>query len=525
MGPVYKTLVVAAQHSGGFRGDDVTVLHRSFVLALCAVATVAMPPASGRAQSLVEDLQSLADSHPDIMAKQKALLAAEQSIRAARSGYLPTASLTADTGTERVNNPTRRAVQGEGSTLHRDTSGLTVTQKLFDGYYTDSTVESARISHDIAEAALRATRQVRLRDGALAYTDVLRFGRLIELSRENERKVQEQMNLEDERVQKGAGISSDVLAAKQRLQVAKERRVAFEGSFHEAVATYTLAFGRAPNVAALQDPPLPVSVLPATLEDALATAERENPVLEQAARKTALASEGRRTAESGYYPTLDLVGRGNYEDNKDATIGTRRDWSVLLQANWELFSGFKTDAQVAKASHDYAASRDDQLYSGRQIAESVRKAWYKLQVARERSSLLQNAAVLAEEVWEARKKQREAGKATVQEVLDEETRINDARINYTEAHFDMVQAAYELLTAMGRFELDTVTGPAIPAPTAAAPAVLGDARRPAAGALPVQMARHDLTRPVAGAGTDPAMQQRVQALMTDSGTRSVKLSR
>ena len=68
--------------------------------------------------------------------------------------------------------------------------------------------------------------------------------------------------------------------------------------------------------------------------------------------------------------------------------------------------------------------------------------------------LLGTAATLAEEVWEAEKKKEAAGKATVQQVLDEETRINDARINYTGAYYDMFQAAYELLSGMGRLEVE-----------------------------------------------------------------------
>jgi adhesin transport system outer membrane protein len=416
------------------------------------------------AASLEDELQDIIANHPQIQAKTKAVNSAKEGIRAARSGYYPTVRVGGDHGNEYIDSPDRRAIQGRAFNDQRQTANLTVTQKIFDGFSTDSAVDAAKISQDISSSDLDATRQTTLLEGVTAYLDILRQTRLVALSRENERKVAEQLNLEDERVRKGSGITSDVLAAKQRLQIAKERRVNFEGGFHTAVARYTQVFGHAPDVAGLTEPPMPLDQIPDRIDDVLAAAEKNNPTLESANRSIALTDERRRGAEAGYWPTLDLVGRSDYENGKNAVIGVRRDWSVLLVANWELFSGFKTNAQVAQASWDHAASRDNRLQTSRKISEAARTAWFKLETARQRLDLLENAANIAEEVWEAQKRKREAGKATVQEVMDEETRINDARINYTSAYFDMYQAAYELLAVMGRLEIDSLKRDKPPAP-------------------------------------------------------------
>lgn len=429
---------------------------RHYALASCAFALATAWNFPASAQALVEELHGLVESHPQIQAKQKSVSSSEEGIRAARSGYLPTVRVMGDSGPEYVDSPTRRDTEGRAYYRGRETSGVVVTQRLYDGNATDSQVEAAKVSREMSSADLRATRQNAIQEGALAYIDILRQVRLIQLARDNERKIQEQLNLEDERVQKGAGITSDVLAAKQRLQVAKERRVNFEGNFEAAVAKYGQVFGHAPDVARLSDPPVPAALIPPELEEAVRSAQAENPALESASKAITLTSERQRTAEAGYYPNIDLVGRAGYENDAQAIVGVRRDWSVLVTATWELFSGFRTDAQVAQASFDHAASKDTHLYTSRKVTESVRIAWYKLKTARERMGLLENAAVLAEEVWEAQKKRREAGKATVQDVLDEETRINDARINFTAAYYDMIQHSYELLAAMGRLEVDGI---------------------------------------------------------------------
>ncbi|MBC7908297.1 MAG: TolC family outer membrane protein [Rhodospirillaceae bacterium] len=436
------------------------------------------------AQTLVEELHRLVETNPQIQAKQKSVRSADEGIRVARAGYMPTVRVNGDTGPEYVDSPSRRLVEGHRSYKGRESSGLTVTQRLFDGNLTDSAVESAKITREWSSSELRATRQNTIQEGVLAYVDVLRQLKLIQLARDNERKIQEQLSLEDERVQKGSGMASDVLAAKQRLQVAKERRVNFEGAYHTAVAKYAQVFGNAPDAARLSDPPVPSALIPPELEAAIRSAEKDNPSIESANKTVDLQSERRRTAESGYYPNLDLVGRANYENDKNATLGVRRDWSLLLTASWELFSGFKTDAQVAQASYDYAASKDSSLHTARKVSENVRITWHKLNTARERMGLLENAAILAEEVWQAQKKRREAGKATVQDVLDEETRINDARITYTSAYYDMIQHSYELLGTMGRLEVDDIERAPEPAPKLGTPLPANQYTAPQA-ALPV----------------------------------------
>ncbi|MBI2235654.1 MAG: TolC family outer membrane protein [Magnetospirillum sp.] len=424
-------------------------------VASCALALV-LAATGVVAETLTDELTSLVQNHPNIRSKAKTVSSFGEAERAARSGYLPTATISGDTGPEYVDSPARRSTEGRAFYKGRESATLQVTQKLFDGYNTDSQVDTTRAQQDSAEADLRATRQAALSEGITAYIEVMKQTRLIALARENERKVQEQLSLEDERVRKGSGMASDVLAAKQRLQIAKERRVNYEGEFETSSSKYNQVFGHSPDVAAMVEPPLPMDLIPTTLEEVLTIAQKENPTIDNASRKIAINQAKIRTSEAGYYPTLDLVGKSDYENDKNATIGVRRDWSVLLQAKWELFSGFKTEAQVAQATWDHSASKDDHLQTSRKTLEQARTAWHKLQTAKQRIGLLENAANIAEEVFEAVKKKREAGKATVQDVLDEETRTNDARINYTIAYYDRYQPAFDLLVAMGRLEVENM---------------------------------------------------------------------
>lgn len=409
-----------------------------------------------QAESLKTAVVDVLATNPQIQAAEKALAASEAAITGARSGYLPSVRVFGDAGWETIDSPTRRAIGLDDFAGSRETGGVTITQNLFNGYATDSSVEAAKLSHAASEFALRNVRQTVLLEAITAHAEVLRAAHLVELGRDNERNIMDQMRLEDERVRRGKGLTVDVLQAKQRLQVAKERRVAYEGSLAAAIARYQRLFGQVPALQAMDELGSPAAALPASLDAAVAAATDANPSVKNTQTQIAIADQRRRTAESEYYPALDLVGRANYESDNNLVLGRRRDMAILLQARWELFSGYRTDAAVAQAALNHAASQNNHAQTTRVVIEQTRAAWHALETARQRLDLLENAVALAEEVWSARRKQREAGAVTVMDVLDAESAIYSARINHVVATYDMKLAAYQLLFAMGMLEPEVV---------------------------------------------------------------------
>jgi adhesin transport system outer membrane protein len=108
--------------------------------------------------------------------------------------------------------------------------------------------------------------------------------------------------------------------------------------------------------------------------------------------KVARTQKAIRRAE--YFPTFDLVGIYNFEKNNGATLGVRRDYSLQLQANMNLFNGFSTEAGISQTNFDYRASQDSHLFVTRQIIQQPRLAWQALVTARQRVALLENAVTL-----------------------------------------------------------------------------------------------------------------------------------
>ena len=412
--------------------------------ALCA-------PQAVRAAPLEIELARLITNHPNILAARNTLESNRQGIDVAKARRLPTLSMTGNAGREFIDSPSTRS-SGAKSIENKNVATFTLSQNLFDGYATRTAIHIAELNEHLARISLEGTRQNTLFQGVRAYITVLRQMRLLGITIESEGRIQRQLNLEDERVRRGSGIAVDVLQAKSRLQVAKERRVGFEGQLRDAMSRYQQVYGFPPNLEDMYDPRPPVNAVPSELDRALAIALVENPAVREAGTSIDITRQREVEAKSGLYPTIDLEGEFNMEQNNGGVLGTRRDYTIGFQADWELFSGFSTRSSTLRAAYDTAANHNKLQAAARTVEEQVRLAWQALETARERVILLENAVNIASEVAQSRRKLRAAGKETVINVLDAENEVNNAQINFTTASYDEKTAAYQLLLALGRLD-------------------------------------------------------------------------
>ena len=434
----------------------------TFLATICVSGTLTVAPAS--AVTLKDQLQLLLRDNPQIARARDDVGAAREGENIANAPFLPEVTVSGDGGYENTDSPaTRRSGRGDFSTS-RYTQSLTVTQNLFDGQASTQGRRQAEFSTRIAEQTLRSTTQSVILEGATAYLNVLRQTELVKLARGNERTIRTQLELEDERVQRGSGIAVDVLLAKSRLQLAKERRVAFETGLRDAVSRYTQTFGQSPDVADLSPPQIPRYLLPPDLEGAISMVQDENPAIRASGFEVDLADAQRSSARSGFFPRVDLIGEQNWEKDFDGTRGIERNYSVIVQFNWDLFSGFATQAGVAQAAKQYSAARGNARFVERKAVEQLELSWHAFESTEQRRDLLRNAVNIAGEVFDSRKRLRDSGKETAINVLDAENELLNACINFVNADFDNQISVFQVLFSLGRLDpealgvADDVTG-------------------------------------------------------------------
>jgi len=414
------------------------------------MAAISYSPAV--ASTLEEELAFLLDTHPQLNVSRQGVVSAESGIDAANSGFLPVVTLNGDMGWEKTDND---VLVGSYDT-DRYRASFEVRQNLYQGNKTTANVDAAEAQKNIADLDLSYVQQQLLFEGIVAYLNVERFGFLQLLSEDNENNLKQQLRLEDERVERGAGIEVDVLQAKSRLQRAVERRVAVEGSLEESRARYLQVFGKKPDESGAFEAVPPLERLPNSLEEALGIAGENNLQLKNSKEQVRVAEAQKQVYEADYAPSLDAVARYKWEKDIDGTEDTERSLFGGLEMRWEVFSGFLTDAQVNQAAARHNAALSSVQYATQKVEEEVRVAWRAMKTAQEREALLENAVNIAAEVFLARQKLREGGKETAINVLDAENEFYAARIAQVSASYEARAAVYRVLLAIGELTPETL---------------------------------------------------------------------
>ncbi len=421
---------------------------RRIALVICAAA-VAQPAAAITLEQAVADLVA---QHPQIQADRELVSSANQRIRAARSAFLPQFNLTADWGVENVINQGRRAVTTEPYQTGRERVGVTLTQNVYDDLLKVYQTQGAEFDKGVANATLRSSTQNAIFEGINAYIDVIRQHELFDLIRVSEQAVEQQFKLEEERLAAGAGLAVDLLLARQRLQLAKERSAIFNGNLQNSLSRYRQVFDELPEVASMVVPIPPIDLLPTTVDEAVDLAIRGSPIISSSIRTVDSTRMRQRAAASGLFPRIDVVGAANFEEDVNMAPGVRRDWSVLVQATWNLFSGFATQANMASAAFDHASGLNVLQMTSRRVEEEVRVSWQGLLTACERRFLLENAVNIALDVLDSWQRLQEAGQETAMRVLDAETEVFNAQINLASAAHDETITVYRMMLAVGKLE-------------------------------------------------------------------------
>ena len=431
----------------------------SVVAALFSASIFAAPTAE--AVTLEDMLAELAGDHPAIRTEEERVNSADQRLRGTKAFFLPTLSLSSDYGYERIDSPTRRVSRGKPAKELRESVTLNLTQNVFDGFRKNFDRRGANEDKSAAADNLENVAQSVLFQGASAYIDVLRQSELIQLVQQNEARIQRQFELESTRAASGQGLASDVLLARQRLQQARERRVIFNGSLQDSFSRYRQLFNEMPDVANMETPLAPIDLLPRSLDDALTQARRGHPLITSTNNQVDAARARQLAAQSDLFPRLDIVGRANFERDVNDTPGVRRDASVLLQATWDLFTGFSVQSNISATAFDHAATLSSLQSISLQVEEEVRFSWQALQTTCERRFLSENALSIALEVLDLRRALLAAGRETSLRVLDAETEVTDAQINLAAAAFDEMTTVYRTVLAVGRLEVDTLSEAAV----------------------------------------------------------------
>ncbi len=284
------------------------VMQKAVKTALYAMAGFAVSAGAGAA-TLEDALTQAWQNNPTLAAERESLAAAQNRVEEAQGGYYPQVKLVGGVGTSH-NDVNFMAIPNFSLpltefSLNTREIGIEADQTLYAGGKVSGTVDIAQHQRDAEEAHLHGVEQAVLLDAAQAYMAVLESQAVLALEQSNENVLKQALDAAQANFSNGEVTHTDVDQAKARLAGTQAARIQADGAVTASQATYERVIGSAPD--SLQQP-VALTGLPASQQDALASADHNFAVIAAQAQSAAAQSEV-DVAESSMKPTVTLVGQ------------------------------------------------------------------------------------------------------------------------------------------------------------------------------------------------------------------------
>ncbi len=361
------------------------------------------------------------------------------------NGFYPSIDLAAGVGKETTYADVSNS---DDITLTRRELSLSLTQPIFNGFAT--TYDIKRLSNE-AEAD-RWSALVSVENTALSvaqvYANVLRYRELVDLADlnlETHKRIYSQIKLKSDT---GVGRKSDLSQITARLAKAYANSYAAINNLRDAESNYKNTVGQLPP----KDMIYPVpdkSLLPKSLDDAIAQALAKNPTIEGSKWDVEATENYKKSIEGAKYPTVNFVVERTWNNNVDGTTGRDADLQAMFRLNYNLYNGgnYKRNKEVAVQQQVQASEirrktiRDTEL--------STRLAWAAYEATTGQKEHIKQYVVATKESEVAYEKQFRLGRRTLLDVLDSENELFQARQDYVNADYDELFSEFRLFNAKG----------------------------------------------------------------------------
>lgn len=425
-------------------------------LAVAAVAAgcVFVSAPAAHAASLYENLLDLVQNQKQIKAAEADLEAAKQRAEAAWAKWYPTLSVTGSYGKEKINKTTGTD-DTEGVPREVD---VRVAQQLWDFGSTDAGVRRSRLEADRARANLTSTRQSIVLQGIEAHLNIIRAKKTLAFAEGSVGNIKRQAELEDSRVQRGGGFTTDVLQAKTQLAGAEARRNNFAGALRNAVNSYRRFFNKDPGkLADLREPRVPFELLPKSLDELVKILLENNPTLQSARLDADVLRETiSQVRADEFFPTLNAIAEEKRKEDISGTIGNENEQLFKVELNYSLNLGLTSRNTLRAARGDHLASLNRYIDARDSFEQQARDQWSNLERDRSNAEFLKNQANIAAEFLELARRERQLGKRSLIDVLAGETALINANSDATSAETDVALDVFRLINLMGKLEPDVV---------------------------------------------------------------------
>ena len=420
---------------------------------LAAVAVLLSAPGA-RAETLYENVMDLVKNHKQIKAKEAELTATQERLKAAWGDWYPTLDITGSWGREKQN---KDSGTDDTEEVPREVD-IKVTQMVWDFGAINAAIRRSLLGVERARTELILRRQALILQGVETYLNLIKAKKVLGFAAGSVANIKRQAELEDARVQRGSGFTTDVLQAKTQLAGAEARRNNFADEFQKAQNVYRRVFQKEPvKVEDLEIPRTPFELLPKTVEELVQITHETNPALKSSRLLAAINRETvKETRADEFFPTLMAIAETKHKTDVGGTIGESSEQIFKLELTYSLNLGLTQINTLKAAKQDHLSLAITHADDRDAAEQDARNLWSELEKNRLNAGFLKNQANIAAEFLELARRERQLGNRSLIDVLAGETALINANSDATARETDVVISVFQIIAIMGQLETDVL---------------------------------------------------------------------
>ena len=450
------------------RKGNFLIIMLGFVMFLTLIF-VPMVKASGEG---AEDVYTLDESIREAFEKNWAIKEKEEKIeenrfvkKQAKAGFLPTFSTTYSytrLGEKRtIKSPAFADFPGGGgaeieigSQDNYQWRG-SITQPLFTGFALISSLELAKLGIDQSKMDLELEKL----DLALmvkeAYFNILKADKAVDVARSAVESLESHLKVAANFYEVGMIPVNDLLKAEVELANAQHDLIKAQNASQISKAYFNNLLSRPINSIVEVEDILVYEPEHPAFEEYLSKALKERPEIKILEVNDSQIDKQIKLAKSKYYPEIalnyDYIKEGDTPDVSGSLFHEPSTWQAVLGVSWTLWDWGKTRNSVRQNK-----SLKKQLVQTRKLLEDgikleLQQAILDLQEAEKNIPTTEKAVDQAEENLRVSEERYRAQVTTSTEVLDAQTLLSQARMNYYNALYDHNLAKAGLLRSIGEY--------------------------------------------------------------------------
>ncbi|PPR34309.1 MAG: hypothetical protein CFH36_01456 [Alphaproteobacteria bacterium MarineAlpha9_Bin6] len=424
--------------------------HRIFLP--CLLFLLMIPPAY--AQTFTEELRDLIDNHKRILATKATVDSLTEGSSISKKAYWPEISVTAIQGHE-----SRKNVEGTLDTgLGASEFDAVITQPIDLWHSKGSAVEIAQLQLEQGKLGLEQTIQSVILEAITATIGISSATLIEDYARRSVSNIKKQAQLEDARVAKGSGLSTDVLQAKIQLAGAEARLTLAEGALGQSINRYRAVFGyEPPGRDTLPIIILPLSRVPASKDECVRLALENNFQIRSLRSAEELARISiKQTRADQFAPTLNFIVDSKLKNNISGIRGSTNEWIAKFELKYNLNVAGSAFNNVKSSEYNYIATSNQLQDATNLIEEQAKNTFEQYEITQKNANFLENQANIAGEFLALAREERRLGTRSLIDVLSGETAEINALSDAQSAKSQVAIAAYTLLFILGELDVEAV---------------------------------------------------------------------